>query len=60
MNPYFYNVTCSPFTSVDTPCTLGERPVYSVNVSGAADVQAALKFVQKNNVRLVIKNTGLE
>ncbi|KAF2258396.1 putative FAD-dependent isoamyl alcohol oxidase [Lojkania enalia] len=60
MNPYFYNITCSPFTSVDTPCELGNRAVYSINVSGPADVQAGLKFARKNNIRLVVKNTGLD
>lgn len=60
MNPYFYNLTCSPFTPIDQPCDLGDRPVYSINVSGHADVQAGLEFARKNNIRLVIKNTGLE
>ncbi|KAF9740453.1 hypothetical protein PMIN03_010243 [Paraphaeosphaeria minitans] len=60
MNPYFYNLTCSPFTPADQPCELGERAVYSINVSSASDVQAGLKFVRENNVRLVIKNTGLD
>jgi hypothetical protein len=60
MNPYFYNLTCSPFTPADQPWELGERPVYSINVSSASDVQAGLKFVRKNNLRLVIENTGLE
>lgn len=60
MNPYFSNLTCSPFTPVDTPCELGERAVYSINVSGPADVQAGFKFARKNNVRLVVKTTGLD
>jgi D-arabinose 1-dehydrogenase-like Zn-dependent alcohol dehydrogenase len=60
MNPYFYNLTCSPFTPKDQVCELGERAVYSINVSSAADVQAGLKFAREKNVRLVVKNTGLE
>lgn len=53
MNPYFYNLTCSPFTSAEQPCELGERAVYSINVSTPADVQAGLEFVREHDVRLV-------
>ncbi|KAH6974604.1 putative FAD-dependent isoamyl alcohol oxidase [Ilyonectria sp. MPI-CAGE-AT-0026] len=60
MNPYFQNLACSPFTPVSRPCELGDSAVYSVNVSGPADVQAGLKFAQQNNVRLVIKSTGID
>ncbi len=60
MNPYFQNLSCSPFTPVSMPCELGDRAAYSINVSGPADVQAGLKFASENNIRLVIKSTGLE
>ena len=60
MNPYFQNLSCSPFTPESSPCTLGDRAVYAINVSGPADVQAGLKFAVENNIRLVIKSTGLE
>jgi hypothetical protein len=33
---------------------------YVINVTGAEDVQAGIKFARENNVRLVIKNTGHE
>ncbi|KAI0421159.1 hypothetical protein F5X98DRAFT_330289 [Xylaria grammica] len=56
--PYFQNQTCDPYVSKEKPCTLGNYPPYSINVTGPADVIAALKFVQKHNIRLVIKNTG--
>ncbi|GAB1314564.1 FAD-dependent isoamyl alcohol oxidase [Madurella fahalii] len=59
-NPYWQNDSCSPFTSPWAPCTLGNRPAYSINVTGPADVQAGLEFAAKNNVRLVIKNTGID
>ncbi|AEO58370.1 hypothetical protein MYCTH_2305637 [Thermothelomyces thermophilus ATCC 42464] len=54
----FQNYSCVPFTDPSQPCQLGNYPSYVVNVTGAADVQAALKFAQKHNVRIVIKNTG--
>ena len=60
MNPYFQNLSCSPFTPMFWPCELGDRAVYSISVSGPADVQAGLEFASKNNIRLVIKSTGLE
>ncbi|KAI0197877.1 FAD-binding domain-containing protein [Astrocystis sublimbata] len=56
--PYFQNQTCDPYTPTDKPCTLGNYPPYSINVTTAADVIAGLRFAQKHNVRLVIKNTG--
>jgi hypothetical protein len=59
-NPYWQNDSCSPFTSPSAPCKLGNRPVYSINVTGPADVQAGLKFAIKHNIRLVVRNTGIE
>jgi hypothetical protein len=59
-NPYWQNETCSPFTSPWVPCELGNRAVYSINVIGPADVQAGLEFATENNIRLVIRNTGIE
>lgn len=60
LNPYFQNLTCSPFTPISRPCELGDRPVYAINVSGPADVQAGLRFAREKNVRLVVKSTGIE
>ncbi|ORY57253.1 uncharacterized protein BCR38DRAFT_461393 [Pseudomassariella vexata] len=58
LNMYFNNYTCDSFTPKSKPCELGNYVSYVVNVTGAADVQAAIAFAKKNNVRLVIKNTG--
>jgi hypothetical protein len=58
--PYFQNQSCDPFTPRETPCTLGNYASYSINVTGVDDVQAGLKFVTDNNIRLTIKNTGHE
>jgi hypothetical protein len=38
----------------------GNIAEYSINVTSAKDVAAGVKFAQKKNIRLVIKNTGHE
>jgi FAD/FMN-containing dehydrogenase len=54
------NHTCDPFTSPDTPCTLGNLVSYAVNASSPADYARAVRFATKKNIRLVIRNTGHE
>ncbi|PVH70613.1 FAD-binding domain-containing protein [Cadophora sp. DSE1049] len=67
--PVWANSSCNPIypngTSVagdllagEKGCSIGAYPVYVVNVTDASDVQAAVRFVQRWNVRLNIKNTG--
>ncbi|KAI1811397.1 hypothetical protein GGS20DRAFT_563066 [Poronia punctata] len=58
LSSYWKNYTCDPFGPSDAPCKLGNLPSYVIDVTGAADVQAGIKFAKDNNVRLVIKNTG--
>lgn len=58
MAPYWMNNSCSPFTSPNTSCTLGNLAQYAINVSSADDVIAGLQFARANNIRLTIKNTG--
>jgi len=58
--PWFQNGTCDPFNPVSQKCELSNLVSYSVNLSSAADVQASLKFAEKKNLRVVIKNTGHE
>jgi hypothetical protein len=60
MNAYIQNYTCSAFTPPSQPCELGNYASYSINVTGAEDVKAGIKFAHDNNIRLVIKNTGHE
>ncbi|CAJ2508714.1 Uu.00g137400.m01.CDS01 [Anthostomella pinea] len=60
LNPYWQNETCSPFTAPGVSCELGNRAAYSINVTGPADVQAGLAFATANNIRLVIRNTGID
>ncbi|KAJ8124224.1 hypothetical protein ONZ43_g10 [Nemania bipapillata] len=59
-NPYWQNATCSPFTTPQAPCELGNRAVYSINVAGPSDIQAGLEFAAKKNIRVVIRNTGID
>lgn len=58
MAPFFANMSCDPFTAPEAQCVIGTYVQYAVNASSAKDVQLALAFAQKNNIRLVIRNTG--
>jgi hypothetical protein len=40
------------------PCEQGSVPVVGVDARSAEDVQAAITFASKHNLRLVVKNTG--
>jgi FAD/FMN-containing dehydrogenase len=60
MQPFFANQSCDPFTPEAQPCVLGNYVSYAVNVSSNADVVAALSFATKNNIRVVVRNTGHE
>ncbi|KAL0942983.1 FAD-linked oxidoreductase-like protein 18 [Colletotrichum truncatum] len=68
-SPWFANNSCNPIYENGTStagdalagsrgCSLGKYPAYSVNVSRAEDVQAAVKFAAEHNLRLNVKNTG--
>ncbi|RMZ66112.1 fad binding domain-containing [Pyrenophora seminiperda CCB06] len=54
------NDTCSPFTNSSTSCELGNRASYSINVTGPDDVRAGIEFARTKNIRLVIRNTGID
>ncbi|KAK5997073.1 FAD-linked oxidoreductase ZEB1 [Cladobotryum mycophilum] len=60
MTPYFANQSCDPFTPESRPCVLGNYVSYAINVSSSDDVVSGLKFAKKNNIRVVIRNTGHE
>jgi len=36
------------------------RGIYAINVSDAATVATSIKFAQKRNIKLTIKNTGYD
>ncbi|KXG47233.1 FAD-binding, type 2 [Penicillium griseofulvum] len=61
---YMYptDVSCPAvdLSSGQTPgtCTLGPAPVYTINATEPAQLAAGVAFAQKNNVRLVVRNTG--
>lgn len=52
--------SCPPVPAGQTAgtCTLGQAPVYTVNASEPEDIAAGIVFAQKNNIRLVVRNTG--
>lgn len=58
MAPNFTNDSCNPFLTRDASCLLGNYISYAVNASGATDFQKTVEFVQKNNIRLTVRNTG--
>jgi hypothetical protein len=60
MAHFFANQSCDAFTPREQPCLLGNYVSYSANVSTAEDVSASLKFAKKNNIRVVVRNTGHE
>lgn len=49
---------CYMNTSLGAACQQGSVPVIGVDARSVSDVQAAVKFVAKHNLRLVVKNTG--
>jgi hypothetical protein len=54
----FTDNSCNPWLQPNTTCTLGGQVVYSVNATGVDDVQKTIRFASRNNIRLVIRNTG--
>ncbi|CAI7650954.1 unnamed protein product [Penicillium glandicola] len=58
MAPGFTNLSCNPFSSKASPCTIGNYVQYAVNATDAADVQKTIHFADIHNIRLVIRNTG--
>jgi len=60
MAPYFANNSCDPYTPRSQPCLLGNYASYAIEVTSIEDVVAGLSFADKNNIRLVVRNTGHE
>lgn len=40
------------------PCTLGYYGVYVIKATTKAHVKAGIDFARKNNIRLIVRNTG--
>lgn len=60
MQMFFANQSCDAFTPREQPCELGNYVAYAVDVATPGHVAAALAFASKNNVRVVVRNTGHE
>lgn len=60
MAPFFANQSCDPYTPESQPCTLGSYVDYAINVTEPSDIARGIAFATKNNIRLVIRNTGHE
>ncbi|KAF2678710.1 6-hydroxy-D-nicotine oxidase [Lentithecium fluviatile CBS 122367] len=54
----FANASCDVFTPRSSACLLGNYVRYAVNVTGLEDIAATIRFADKKNIRLVIRNTG--
>ena len=58
MSPYWLNNSCSPFSPIESACTLGNLASYAINVTNVDDITAGLRFATDYNIRLTVKNTG--
>ena len=58
MTSVFANRSCDPFTPKNAQCVIGSYIQYAVNASESSHIQSTISFVKKNNIRLVIRNTG--
>jgi hypothetical protein len=45
-------------TSLGVPCDQGSVPIIGIDARSVGDIQAAVIFAVKHNLRLTIKNTG--
>ncbi|KAF2759924.1 FAD binding domain protein [Pseudovirgaria hyperparasitica] len=58
MAPTFANQSCDPFTPREQSCILGTYIQYAIDAREMFDYKAAIRFANRHNVRLVIRNTG--
>jgi hypothetical protein len=56
--PYFTNDTCRPTQDRTDSCTLGYYGVYVIMATKAKHVKAGIDFARRNNLRLIVRNTG--
>ncbi|KAG0226581.1 hypothetical protein BGW41_004136 [Actinomortierella wolfii] len=57
LNWQHQRVECTGFDK-SLPCIQATVPLYTLNASSIADVQATIRFANQHNIRLVVKNTG--
>ncbi|KAI0005787.1 FAD-binding domain-containing protein [Xylariaceae sp. FL0662B] len=55
---YFTNDTCRPTGDPNDSCTLGYYGVYLIVAQTKEHIKAGVDFARKNNLRLIIRNTG--
>lgn len=55
---YFTNDTCRPTQNPTDSCTLGYYGVYVIMASTPRHVKAGIDFARRNNLRLIVRNTG--
>ncbi|KAK4222438.1 6-hydroxy-D-nicotine oxidase [Podospora fimiseda] len=55
---YFTNSSCVPTTDPSSPCTPGYYGTYVIRTSKKEHIKAGVDFARKNNLRLIIRNTG--
>ena len=58
MTQFFANNSCNPFSPPDAPCVIGTDARYAVDARDAVDFLKTLEFVNRHNIRLVIRNSG--
>ncbi|KAK5655587.1 hypothetical protein OQA88_5518 [Cercophora sp. LCS_1] len=52
------NSSCTPTTDPATPCTLGYYGLYVIKATKKTHIKAGIDFARRNNLRLIIRNTG--
>lgn len=55
---YFTNDTCRPTQDPTGSCTLGYYGVYVLTATEPQHVKAGIDFARRNNIRLIVRNTG--
>lgn len=55
---YFTNDTCRPTQNPTDSCTLGYYGVYVIMASTPRHVKTGIDFARRNNLRLIVRNTG--
>jgi hypothetical protein len=56
--PLYTNNTCMPTANPNATCTNGFYPEYVIMATKKEHIQAGVNFAKKNNLRLLIRNTG--
>lgn len=50
--------SCDISSYIDETCHQGRIPLYAVLAESASEIQTAVRFAKRRNLRLVVKNTG--